>query len=260
MNREYEDLKKLYQSSLDPNRTAAKGCPDEDMIIESFLSKLSESEKYRVVDHISECSVCSQKFAIVREIFNEGKKMAAEFEGMSLSEEETKKLKDIARANIKKLERPDRSDRGTTSKQTSLFLLWQKTAFKYATALAGLVVIAVVVILLFRVPHMDLDDTVRGIQADIIQLTNPKGDLTEIPRMFEWSSVEGAAEYRVVLLNEELIEVWVSEKIQKTSLKLPELHFDKMKSGKMYYWKVIVFLNDGGTTESRLQEFEIKTD
>ena len=45
MNREYEDIKKLYQSSLDHKQTADKGCPDEDKIIESFLSEMSEGEK-----------------------------------------------------------------------------------------------------------------------------------------------------------------------------------------------------------------------
>ena len=107
---------------------------------------------------------------------------------------------------------------------------------------------------------MDLDDTVRGIQVEIIQLMNPKGDLAEIPQVFEWSPVEGAAGYRVVLLDEELTEVWMSEKIQQTSLKLPEVNFEAIKSGEIYYWKVIVFSSDGSPIESGLQEFKVNID
>ena len=186
--------------------------------------------------------------------------MTAALEEMSLSEEETQKLKEIARAKIKELERPEHSDKRTALKPGSLFLLWQKKAFKYATALAGLFVIAVVAFFILKTPQIDLDDTVRGIHADIIQLTNPQGDLAELPRVFEWSPVEGAVEYKVVLLDEKLIEVWVSEKIQQTSLKLPQLPSEAVKSGQIYYWKVVVFSSDGSSLESGLQEFKVNVD
>ena len=62
--------------------------------------------------------------------------------------------------------------------------------------------------------------------------------------------IKGAAEYRIVLLDEELIEVWASEKIQRTSLKLPQLHSEAIKSGRIYYWKVVVFSSDGNSLES----------
>jgi hypothetical protein len=260
MKREYEDLKKIYQSSLEQSRTADKECPDTDMIIQSFSSTLSESEKYRVVDHISECPLCNQKFAIVRQVFSKCKKMVAGFEGMSLTEEETRELKEIAKAKIKELESPEHSDSRTAFKPGSLFLLWQKTAFKYATAFAGLVVIAVIAFFILRAPHIGLEDTVRGIQADVIQLTKPKGELAKTPRSFEWNPVEGAAAYQVVLLDEELVEVWVSEKNQQTSLTLPQFQFEAIERGKIYYWKVIVFSSDRSTKESGLQEFEVERD
>jgi len=260
MKVENQDLKKLYQSSVDHKRSADQECPDDDKIIQSFSPTLSESEKYRIVDHISECPICSKKFAIVRQVFSEGKKIAVGLEGISLSEKETKELKEIAKFKIKEMERPKLSDMGTAFKPRSLFLFWQKTAFKYATALAGLMIIVVVVFFLSKTPPIGMEDTVRGKQNDIIQLTNPKGDLAEIPRFFEWDPVPGAAGYQVKLLDEELIEVWMSEKTQKTSLKLLPAQYESIKNMKVYYWKIIVFSSDGITRESNLQEFEIKND
>ena len=72
MKLENQDLKKLFQSSIDHKRSALKECPDSDVIIQSFSSTLNESEKYRIVDHISECPLCHQKFTIVRLVFSEG--------------------------------------------------------------------------------------------------------------------------------------------------------------------------------------------
>jgi hypothetical protein len=258
MKWENQDLKKLYQSSLDNKQTVDQGCPDDDAIIQSFSPILSESEKNEIVDHISECSLCREKFTIAQQVFSEGKKMAADLEGMSLSEEETEELNKIARVKIKEMERPKHIAAGVSVKPRSLFWLWQKTAFKYATILAGFVIIVLVTFFLLKAPYISVEDTVRGVQDDIILLTNPKGDLTEIPQEFEWNPVQGATGYRVVLLDEELSEVWVSEKIPQTSLKLSQLLFEAIKRGRLYYWKVIVFSSDGGTRESGLQEFEVK--
>jgi hypothetical protein len=260
MKREHQDLKKLYQYSLRHKRTIEKECPDIDLIIQSFMSTLSESETYRVVDHISECSLCNKKFAIVREVFKKGKKMAAELEGMSLSSAETRELEKIAKAKISELERPKRDSRRIPFKPRSLTVFWQKTVFKYATVFAGLVVIIVIAFFIFRAPHMGLEDTVRGVQTDFIQLTKPEGELVETPRLFEWNSVEGAAGYQVILLDEELAEVWVSEKNKQTSLKLSEPYFEAIKTGKIYYWKVIVFSSEGSSTESGLQQFKVNID
>ena len=260
MKVENQDLKKIYQSCMDHNRSTDQECPDNDKIIQSFSPTLSESEKNRIVDHISECSLCAKKFAIVRQVFGEGKKIAVGLEGISLSDEETKELKEIAKVKIKEIERPKLGNRGTTFKPRSLLLLWQKTAFKYATALTGLVIIIVVVFFLLKAPHIGMEDTVRGMQDDIIQLKNPEGSLNSIPRVFKWNPVPGAAGYQVKLLDEELIEVWMSEKTQKTSLKLLPTQFEAIENSKIYYWKIIIFSSDGSTRESHLQEFEIKID
>jgi hypothetical protein len=258
MKRENQDLKKLYQYSLDHNRTPDKECPDTDMIIQSFSSDLSESEKYRVVDHISECSSCRQKFAIVRQVFSKGKKMAAALEGMSLSEEETSELKAIAKARIDELERSKYSGIKIPPKPDSTFPFWRKTAFKYASAFAGLIVILVVAFALLKAPPVALEDSVRGIQDDVIRLKNPRGSLESIPRTFEWNPVPGAVGYQFVLLDDQLIEVWRSGKTRQTSVELPQSYSEAIKSAKIYYWKVIVVSSDGSARESGLQEFEIK--
>jgi len=260
MKMDDQDLKKLYRSSVDHGQNAEQECPDADMMIQSFSPNLGESEKYRLVDHISECPLCSQKFAIVRQVISESKKMTAGLEGMSLSEEETEELKKIAKLRIKELKRTPQSDMGAAFKLKWLLCFWKKPVFRYGSAIAGLVILTFVVFHLLKAPHLDMEDTVRGVQDDMIQLTHPKGDLSSVPRVFEWNPEPGAMGYQVVLLDEELSEVWISEKTQKTTITLPQSRSEAIKSAKIYYWKIIVFMSDGSSRESGLQDFEIKID
>ena len=89
------------------------------------------------------------------------------------------------------------------------------------------------------------EDNLRGQNNQKVNLITPKGKINPPPITFKWSSsaqAEVSLKYQVELLDKELTEVWLSEKINKTYITLPDIILKKMKKDDIYFWKVISFL------------------
>ncbi len=131
-----------------------------------------------------------------------------------------------------------------------------------ALMVLGIVVLGLVVLaawLVLKSPRAVRDDVMRGKEGNVIALESPQGILAEIPALFRWRSPWPGGEAEVRVLNRELDMVWSSGKIRAASLEFPASLSEIMQKDAVYYWKVIVYLDDGRIKESELQEFKLKS-
>ena len=250
-------LKKYYRASLSKNPPHKKGCPDSDVLIRSFSKEMSETEKIQIIDHVTTCGPCYKKFEIVRQILKGSKNLAQRFEGVPLSEAEMNELKQKAQARIHELETHDISTlKPSFGKKIAAFFRLNP-ALKYASAVAAICVVVAAAIVLFKILPSIKDETLRGINEKTILLFSPRGELEKFPLAFKWEALPGAKEYQIVLLDEELTRIWTAEKTEKTEMSIPFAVQKKLLKEKTYYWKVVIFLEDGTLKESLLQDFKL---
>ncbi len=251
------DLRKYYQASLKENPPQLNECPDLEIIIRSFSKESNESEKIKVVDHISACGMCYKKFEAVRQILKETKNLSEQFEGLSLSETEVRELKQRAQKRISEIIPGDIPEKKMSYREKLSSFLKAKPAWKFATALAALFIMAAAVVILLKLPRSTEEGRLRGSEEEKIQLIYPRGETQGLPLAFEWQPVSGAKEYQVVLLDEELTRVWTSEKTDQTNTSIPLAIRNTFIQEKIYYWKVMADYEDSTQKESDLQKFVV---
>ncbi len=251
------DLKKYYQASLKENPPLGSECPDLEVIIRSFSKESRESEKIKVVDHISVCGLCYKKFEAVRQILRESKNLAEQFEGLTLSEAEVGELKQRAVNRIRELGVTAVHQRKSSFSDKLSALFKQKFPLKFATAVAAIFIIFAVAIVLLKIPQNIKEDRLRGSREVRIQMVSPKDEIQVLPLAFEWQPVSGAKKYQVVLLDDELTRIWTSGMINETKVAIPPEIRNSFLQEKDYYWKVVISYGDNTQIESDLQKFTL---
>jgi hypothetical protein len=252
-----KDLKKCYQKVISDSPPRKKGCPDIDVLIRSFSEEMSENEKIQIIDHITTCGLCYNKFEAVRQILKGSKNIAQRFEGVPLSEADVEELKQRAQARLRELERHDISMPKPSSWKKIIGFFSLKPALRYASAAAAICILVAAAIILFKVPPSMKDETLRGSEKETIQLIFPQGEVEKYPLAFKWEAFPEAKEYQIILLDEELTPIWTAEKTEKTERLIPSAVQSKLRKEKTYYWKVVMFFEDGTQKESELQDFRV---
>ena len=229
-----KDLRKSYQSFIRKNQAKGKDCPQIEVLINTFSNESKEKEKLKFIDHISECSACFKKFEAIKPFFKEGKKIKDKLEKISLSEQEAKELKQKAKEKIFELKKHPKKRRST--------LFFPRLRLVQLSAVAGLLIIVLGAVLIFKAPEDSKTDIIRGKDEKTIQLITPKGDVKKRPIIFEWTHFPKAKEYEVRLMDEELTKIWVSNKTGETKIELPADIAQKIEKEKQYYWKVFIYI------------------
>jgi hypothetical protein len=255
-----QNLKDLYNLLIKnkPLNGKKKDCPKADTIIEAFSMELKEKERLDIIDHITKCTTCLNTFNTIREFFKEGENIAAKLDKGIVSNHEMIDLKQAAKNNIKEIETKSLLTKKTDYKEKPELFFGRKWPVKYAALAAGILVFAVSIVLFIQTKEKNSRQILRGQSKEEIRLIAPKGEVSKPQIIFQWNSTSRLLKYKVMLLDEELSEVWLSNMTIKTTLKLPGNVFNKMKKGKIYFWKVIVYLKDKSIDESNLQEFNLK--
>jgi|GEM_PF-402640 len=255
-----QNLKNLYNLLIKnkPDKGNKNDCPKVDTIIEAFSKELKEKEKLDIIDHITKCPTCMDTFNSIREFFKEGEKIAAKLDKGIVSSHEMTELKQAAKNNIKEIETKSLLTKKTDYKEKPELFFERKWPVKYAALAAVLLVFAVSIVLFIQTKEKNSRQILRGQSKEEIRLIAPKGEVSNPQIIFLWNSISRSLKYKVMLLDEELSEVWLSNKTGKTALKLPGNVFYKMEKGKIYFWKVIMYLEDKSIDESNLQEFALK--
>jgi hypothetical protein len=247
-----KDLKERFQVSLRKEKPRIKGCPEIDELINTMSKESNEKEKLKIFDHISECSHCFKIFEAIKPFILEGKSIKTDLDEISLSELEVKELKQRAKEKISEL-KGESKKRGRVS-------IFSRVRLAYMSIAAALLVVVLGAVLILRGPDDFRQDIVRGQENEAITLVKPVGELKKPPRLFEWTPLPQAKEYQVKLLDKELTMVWTSERSRDTKALVPPELSESLKRQELYYWKVIVFMEDSTTKEFGLQEFKIQPD
>jgi hypothetical protein len=256
-----QNLKDLYNLLIKnkPVNGKKKNCPKADTLIEAFSKERKEKEKLDIIDHITKCPTCLDIFNTIREFFKEGEKIAAKLDKGIVSNHEMTELKQAAKNNIKEIETKSLLTKKTDYKEKPELFFGRKWPVKYAALAAGILVLAVSIVLFMQTKEKNSRQILRGQSKEDVRLIAPKGEVSKSQIVFQWSSTSRSLKYKIVLLDEELSEVWLSNKTSTTTIKLPGNVFHKMKKGKIYFWKVIMYLKDKSIDESNLQEFNLKS-
>jgi hypothetical protein len=233
-----EDLKKLYLSLAKNQTNNDTSCPEADELIGAFTDEAGSKYKSRIVDHISKCNRCLEKFQIIRDFFKQGNQLAKDMEGQSLSREELSQLKEIQK------------DKLSIPRKNPLKL-------KFLAAAAMLLLI-VGTVLLVQTGKDSTDNILRGTVEREFSLIAPKDEINNKFVIFKWKSMKGVRGYQVDLYDEELTCIWKSPVTEKTFLKLPSNIFQNLTKKKIYYWKLISFQSETDFRESGLQKFSIE--
>jgi hypothetical protein len=255
-----QNLKDLYNLLIKnkPLNGKKKDCPKVDTIIEAFSKKLKEKEKLDIIDHITKCPTCLDTFNTIRDFFKEGEKIAAKLDKGIVSNHEMTELKQAAKKNIKEIETKSLLPKKTDYREKPGLFFGRKWLVKYAALAAAILVLAVGIVLFMQTKGKNSRQTLRGQSEEDVRLIAPKGEVSKPQIIFLWNSTLSLLKYKVILLDEELSEVWISNKTSNTTIKLPGDVFYKMKKGKIYFWKVVIYLKDQSIDESNLQEFSLK--
>lgn len=254
-----KQIRKYYQELPIPEVGKKTDCPDIDSLINSFSDELTESQKFNIIDHISDCQTCLEKFNFIEQIFRESRKVALGKNKLSLHENEVKELKELAQRKILELKTQNEAtfDGAQSIPGKSVPVLPKITA-KFISIAAVLIIAVLGTIIIIRTlpePEMNM---IRGSQEDTFLLIAPKGEITKKSLIFKWNAFPGAKEYDVRIMNAELTNIWISDKTRNTSIKLPGDLYQKITRDTIYYWKVIAYLNDGNIEKSHIIEFEFK--
>lgn len=256
-----KQIRRYYQSLSIPEAGKDSNCPDIDVLIKSFSDELTESHKFDIIDHISDCKTCLEKFNFIEQIFKNSKRMALRKNKLSLNENEVKELKELSKRKILELEEQSETAlKEVKSNSGKSILVFPKIPLKYLSIAAALVIVILGTIFIVNISPEPKATAMRGSRGDTFQLIMPRGEITKINLVFKWNAIPDAKEYDVRMMNAELLNIWISDKIPNTSIKLPQDIYRKVKRDTIYYWKVIAYLNDGNIEKSHLVEFELKPD
>jgi len=239
-----EDLKMIFQLSRQAQAGKA-GCPPVEYLAKAFADELSEEEKLVLVDHVASCSSCHWKFEMLRGILKETGNLAQGLQGLSLSKEETRRLKEIAGAHLSRLSRKGRVVRHAEPRRQAWKSHWLLLR-KYAVAAAGLLIVGLGALFLLRIFPPGGEGPVRGESEESLQLLSPQGAVDPTPIEFSWKPYPGAREYEVRILDEALTPIWTSEKTGETRIQLTPSASGRLEKGKTYIWKVFA-MSAGGT-------------
>jgi hypothetical protein len=233
-----KELKEMYLTLTNDQTEDERGCPLAEDLIRTFTDEFNSRDKSKIVDHITKCSRCLEKFQIIREFFKIGKQLAKDMEGQSLSSEELNQLKEIKK---------DKSSIPTKNPLKLKFL---------AVAATLLVIIGTVLIL--QTGKDPGDTQLRGTVEGEISFVSPRGEIDKTFIIFKWESLKGATGYRVHLFDDELTQVWKSPVTKQPSIKLPDDIYQNLAKRKIYYWKLELFQEDIMIRETGFQKFRIK--
>lgn len=231
------DLKALYKSSIQKKAPLSRSnCPSIETISHLFLETAPESEKARVVDHITICSLCHEEFDLF----------------LNISRDESRLFEDLKKYLPPKKRFLDQL-RDLFSRNGSRFL-WKYVSVPLLTALF---LTATYFVARFYIAKKEPE--ARGRPAGPIRLISPLYETSfDAPLVFKWDEFKPAEYVLIEIFDETLLLIWRSQKIRDNFFELPIDAREKIQKAKRYFWMVTAFLPDGSKIESSLQEFVIR--
>lgn len=221
----------------------SRPCPGKEVFLKAFMGGLPEEEKARFAFHLLACSRCQETFSVLRQLEFELKSREKSIEAVSLSPDDERALKKMARQRLKEL----REGRARP--------FWRPLSVKVLAVAASLLLIGLAAYLLVYKPPSD--QALRGISSGGLRLVKPEGKLKEAPSVFLWTDIEGRAEFLFELIDDELNLIY-REKFGETKAQIPETVRQKLGRGKIFLWTVSARNKDDRILASASCTFEIE--
>jgi len=207
-----------------------------------ILSKSSEKEITRIVDHLSNCGDCAREFNFLLEV----------------SRSEIGLKEDIGKLRYaeKLAEGPKKETKGIFGSWAGQRPLFSRISRSTAFSLAGFVAVAITVslLMLFRTPEKYR--TGSGPQIRLLQPTQERLPSSSV--LFKWKEIRNTKYYRLKLFDGALSPLWESEEILNDYFVLPNDAAKMLEAGRPYFWMITAHCADGEDILSPLAEFSIK--
>ncbi|MDH7512778.1 MAG: hypothetical protein QHH14_07525 [Clostridiales bacterium] len=230
-----DNLKDIYKSYV-LTRTPPMGqaCPSSEEISNLFSEPGLKTEKEKIIDHITNCSFCTQEFFVLLQLWRQEKKLAEEIKRLLKNEDE--------QSPVPKMEKTPR------------FAL----AWKFVLASVIVVALAGTILLITSGLIFDTKTEKRGARPEKISLLEPHSNrASETPLVFRWNEIAGRDYFVIEIFDESLSPLWKSAQVFETFYWLPADVEKQMHRGRSYFWMITVFFTNGLTRESHLEEFRI---
>lgn len=240
-----KDLQELYKASISKRaRSLRQDCPSKGEIIRLFRLKVSEKQKTKIIDHLTECPLCLEEFEFLLETQRYIKKLDL-------------KIKQLIES--RKSQSEDKKENIFSSKGKRVLAFFPRFSWIYASLAAGAVLILLAASFFFVKIKTSEKQQYRSIQQHRIYLIAPVNQsYLKSTLIFKWSEAKGSDYYIVEIFDETLFPFWKSSQIPYNYLIPSKSLLTNFKVNKTYFWMVTAFLSDGKKVESRLEEFKIR--
>jgi hypothetical protein len=231
------DLKALFRSSIQGKIPQSRsGCPPIEIISRLFLETASESEKAKVIDHITTCSLCHEEFELFLNIRREeGRLIEGLKESLQPKRKYVRRIRDLFSKSRQRLS-------------------WKYVSVPLLAALSLMIVYFAARSIIIKSEQED-----RGRSLGPIRLISPEHDVVNhAPLVFKWEELKPADYVIIEIFDESLLLVWKSQKIHDHLYELPLDAKERIKMDKHYFWMVTAVMPDGSKIESSLKEFVIR--
>lgn len=238
----YKDLQKQYKAYIRENSILSrKNCPSIKKFINFFKSKMSEKQKTKIIDHVTNCYFCAQEFEFIFQILRYVLKLNEEIASVLRSKNDRKTIKKVAKSNI-----------SNQRKKQKIF--FPMLSWKYTSLIIGTAIIISALIILYNSGKKEY----RGINHNQLYLIEPvDGKYSKSLLLFKWNKFKGSDYYILELFDETLFPIWKSNKIFKNHIILPNEIAKSLNENKTYFWIATAFLPNGRKIESEIGEFTL---
>ena len=220
-----EDLKRIFQAHVAKQEPKTRqDCPSFHELARFFEPGPRRRQKLKIVDHVTNCSACSQEFEFLRELQSYERRLAH-----GAAEHRT---------NSEGRPAPARIQRG--------WILFRR----YAPIAAGTIVLMISLAILVK---WDRTEETRSASRSVVLLRPRQDQTARLTVAFEWKPVESADSYIFEIFDETLLPVWASQPMTSTFFIPPEELRNRLRSNAPYYWMITAFRNKNKLAESELR-------
>lgn len=217
-------------------------CRRRNAAVNVFLEETSNEYKFEFLDHIFSCPECSRDFDALLDIWRKDKELLAGLETVHLTKEQECRIRKMVTSELKKLDPMNQKPRKLT-----LFPL------KTLTAAAAILLIVLMTWFFFNNPEKGPMERTAPKRA--FHVVEPMGRIDHDFLEFRWDSIKGARDYTLEILNQRLELLFRRQNIGQNKFLLPKEDFQRFQKGKIYFWKVTVYLKTNHKIESEFGKF-----
>jgi hypothetical protein len=206
--------------------SAGGACPSFESLVRSLELAEPTAERLAAEDHLKDCAACRNELALFRE-FESGQELQHEKDDVDwiaqqLADAQAPQRSKVVQMPMKWWQAGWRSP-----------MRWKTTAI---AAAAAVLLFVVGINITWRRPAAPVEqpDVLRSLP---LRALSPAGDLTVVPKEFQWSAVSGAAAY-VLIVSEVDRTVVYQKKVTNTSLPTPYEVGKLIQPGKTLVWVV----------------------